>query len=136
MRSKWPLRGFGLGLNPSFSFLKKKYDFNEKKQWKKQDLNLRSSSLKSSAIPTELSSLVTDYGNILSYLLIHYQIKHMKSNKYTIYRENCIYTKSPRPNSVFCQNLELFYHFPPSGRNSSRLKMVLESILTSVNRFN
>ena len=119
----------------------------KKKQWKKQDLNLRSSSLKSSAIPTELSGLVTDYGNILLYLFIHYQTngrkssrlkmvlesiltsvefihfktddllihhqtKHMKSNKYTIYHENCIYTKSPHPNSVFCQNLEFFYHFP------------------------
>ena len=59
----------------------------KKKQWKKQDLNLQLSSLKSSAIPTELSSLVTDYGNILLYLLIHHQTKHMKSNKYTIYHE-------------------------------------------------
>ena len=40
----------------------------KKKQWKKQDLNLQSSSLKLSAIPTELLSLVTDYGNILLYL--------------------------------------------------------------------
>ena len=30
MRSKWPLN-----LNPSFSFLKKKYDFNEKKAMEK-----------------------------------------------------------------------------------------------------
>ena len=112
MRSKWSLRGF----EPQFfSFLKKKYDFNKKKkQWKKQDLNLQSSSLKSSAIPTELSSLCTNYGNILSYLLIHHQTKHMKSNKYTIYYEICIYAKSPHPNSVFCLNLEFFYHFPPS----------------------
>ena len=56
----------------------------KKKQWKKQDLNLRSSSLKSSAIPTELPSLVTDQGNILLHLSIHHQTKHMKSNKYTI----------------------------------------------------
>ena len=84
----------------------------KKKQWKKQDLNLRSSSLKSSAIPTELPSLVTDYGNILLYLFLHHQTKHMKSNKYTIYHEICIYAKFPHP--VFCQNLEFFYHFPPS----------------------
>ena len=70
--------------------------------------------LKSSAIPTELSGLVTDYGNILLYLLIHYQTKHMKSNKYTIYHEIYIYAKSLHPNSVFCLNLEFFYHFPPS----------------------
>ena len=86
----------------------------KKKQWKKQDLNLRSSSLKLSAIPTELFSLITYYGNILLYLLIHHQTKHMKSNKYTIYHEICIYAKSPHPNSVFCLNLEFFYHFPPS----------------------
>ena len=86
----------------------------KKKQWKKQDLNLRSSSLKSSAIPTELPSLVTDYGNILLYLLIHHQTKHMKSNKYTFYHKVCIYAKSPHPNSFFCLNLEFFYQFPPS----------------------
>ena len=111
MRSKWSLRGF----EPQFFiFEEENMILMKKKQWQKQDLNLRSSSLKSSAIPTELSGLVTDYGNILLYLLIHYQTKHMKSNKYTIYHENCIYTKSPHPNSVFCQNLEFFYHFPPS----------------------
>ena len=38
---------------------------------------------------------------------------HMKSNKYTIYHEICIYAKSPHPNSVFCLNLEFFYHLPP-----------------------
>ena len=58
-------------------------------------------------------SLVTDNGNILLYLLIHHQTKHMKSNKYAIYIEICIYAKSPHPNSVFCLNLEFFYHFPP-----------------------
>ena len=41
----------------------------KKKQRKKQDLTLRSSSLKFSAIPTELLSLVTDYGNILLYMI-------------------------------------------------------------------
>ena len=102
MRSKWSLRGF----EPSFSFLKKKCDFNEKKAMEKL-------SLKSSAIPTELPSLVTDYGNILLYLLIHHQTKHMKSNKYTIYHEICIYAKSLHPNSVFCLNQEFLYHFPP-----------------------
>ena len=67
MRSKWPFRGF----EPQFfSFLKKKYDFNEKKQWKKQDLNQQSSSLNSSAIPTELSSLVTESYNISLNLLM------------------------------------------------------------------
>ena len=88
-----------------FSYLKKKYDFNEKKQWKKQDLNLRSSGLKLSAIPTELSGLGTDYSNILLYLLIHHQNKHMKSKRYTIYHEIFIYAKSPHPNSVLCLNL-------------------------------
>ena len=86
----------------------------KKKQLKKQDLNLRSSSLKLSAIPTELPSLVTEHGNILSYLLIHHQTKQMKSNKCTIYHEIYIYAKSPHPNSVFCLDLEFFYHFPPS----------------------
>ena len=86
----------------------------KKKQWKKQDLNLRSSSLKSSAIPTELPSLVKDIVKILLYLLVHHQTKHMKSNKYTIYHEICIYAKSPHPDSVFCLNLEFVYHFPPS----------------------
>ena len=102
---------------PVFSFLKKKYDFNKKKQWKKQGLNPRSSSLKLSAKPTELSSLVKDYSNILSYWLIHHQTKHMKSNKYTIYHEICIYAKSPHPYSVFCLNLYLllFFHRNPSG---------------------
>ena len=86
----------------------------KKKQWKKQDLNLRSSSLKSSTIPTKLPSLVTDCGNILLHLLIHHQTKHLKSNKYTIYHEICINAKSPHPNSGFYLNLESFYHFPPS----------------------
>ena len=99
---------------PVFHFWRKNMILMKKKQWKKQDLNLRSSSLKSSAIPTELPSLVTDCGNILLYLLIHHQTKPMKSNKYTIYHEICIYAKSPHPNSVFCLNLEFFYHFPPS----------------------
>ena len=88
---------------PVFSFLKKKYDFNEKKkQRKKQDLSPRSSSLKSSALPTELPSLITDHCNILLYILIHHQTKLMKSNTHTIYHEICIYAKSPHPNSVFC----------------------------------
>ena len=109
MRSKWSLRGF----EPQFfHFWRKNMILMKKKQWKKQDLNPRSSSLKLSAKPTELSSLVTDYSNILSYWLIHHQTKHMKSNKYTIYHEICIYSKSPHP--VFCLNLKLFYHFPPS----------------------
>ena len=86
----------------------------KKKQWKKQDLNLRSSSLKSSAIPTELPSLVTNHGNILLYLLIHHQTKNMKSNKYTCYHEICNNAKSPHPNPVFCLDLEFFYNFPPS----------------------
>ena len=77
MRSKWPLRGF----EPQFFiFEEKNMILMKKKQWKKQDLNLQSSSLKSSAIPTELPSLVTDCGNILLYLLIHHQTKPMKSN--------------------------------------------------------
>ena len=66
----------------------------KKKQWKKKELNLQLSSLKSSAIPTELPSRVTEYGNILLYL----STKDMKSNKYTIYHEICIYAKSPHPN--------------------------------------
>ena len=40
---------------------------------------------------------------------MHHQTKPMKSNKYTIYHEICIYAKSPHPNSVFCLNLEFFY---------------------------
>ena len=111
MRSKWPLRGF----EPQFFiFEEENMILMKKTQWKKQYLNLRSYSLKLSAIPTELSGLCTDYINILLYLLIHHQTKQMKSNKYTIYHEICIYAKSPHPNSVFCLNLEFFYHFPPS----------------------
>ena len=68
----------------------------------------------SRAIPTELSGLVTDCCNILLYLLIHHQTKHMKSNKYTICHEICVYAKFPYPYSVFCMNLEFFHHFPPS----------------------
>ena len=64
MRSKWSLRGF----EPRFfHFWRKNMILMKKKQWKKQDLNPRSSGLKLSAKPTELSSLVTDYSNILSY---------------------------------------------------------------------
>ena len=67
MRSKWPLRGF----EPQFFIFEEKKCFNEKKkQWKKQDLNLQSSSLNSSAIPTELSSLVTESYNISLNLLM------------------------------------------------------------------
>ena len=90
MRSKWSLRGF----EPQFfHFWRQNMILMKKKQWKKQDLNLQSSSLKLSAIPTELSSLVIEYTNILLYWLIHHQTKHMKSNKYTIYHEICIYAK-------------------------------------------
>ena len=45
------------------------------------------------------------------------QTKYIKGNKYIIYLEimkYAIYAKSPHPNSVFCLNLEFFYHFPPS----------------------
>ena len=98
MRSKWSLRGF----EPRFfHFWRKNMILMEKKQ----DLNPRSSSLKLSAKPTELLSLVTDHSNILLYWLIHHQTKHLKSNKYIIYHEICIYAKSAHPNSVFCLNL-------------------------------
>ena len=67
MRSKWPLRGF----EPQFFIFEEKNMFlMKKKQWKKQDLNLQSPSLKSSAIPTELSSLVTESYNISLDLLM------------------------------------------------------------------
>ena len=64
MISKWPLKGIW---TPVFHFWRKKYDFNEKKQWKKQDLNLQSYSLKLSAIPTELIRLGIEF-NSAAYL--------------------------------------------------------------------
>ena len=81
----------------------------KKKQWKKQDLNLRSSSLKSSAIPTELPSLVTDYWNILLYLLIHHQTKHMKSNNLP---QNLHLCKIPSPKLSFLPESRIHLLFP------------------------
>ena len=54
---------------PVYYFLRKNM-FLMKKAWKKQDLNQQSSNLKPSALPNELSSLVTEDCNISLYLLI------------------------------------------------------------------
>ena len=78
MRSKWPLAMSQRGIKPQFIIFEEKYVFYRKKQWKKQDLNLQSSSLKSSALPTELCSQDTEYFKILLYLLICQQTKYRK----------------------------------------------------------
>ena len=58
----------------------------KKKQWKKQDLNPRSSGLKLSAKPTELSSLVTEYSNLSKDSNVRLQLWHnLSQNEVNFY---------------------------------------------------
>ena len=76
------------------------------KKWKeRQDLNLRSSDLKSNALPTELRSQVIERSNISLYSLIWLISEYKKGHQvYNLPRnhEVCIYAKSAQLNSVFC----------------------------------